>query len=152
MVFKFLKAFLIAFFNLFLEAKYFPPSVVNTVSLAFLLLMTEWSSCRLSFDICRHSLAVLQISKNLKDPSRMPSTHLSLNHYAKACCLIGNCSNLSAQSCKSRKALSLWLNEDDDIEEVALESLNLWRCSSFCDMSGWGVEGNLLEWVLSFRG
>jgi len=39
--FKFLKVFLIVFYNLFLEVKYFPHSIVNTVSSPFLLLMTE---------------------------------------------------------------------------------------------------------------
>nr|ACU21337.1 unknown [Glycine max] len=54
--FKFPKAFRIAFFTCFLDAKYFPLAIVSPASVSSLLLrIADSSSCMLSFCCSRQS-------------------------------------------------------------------------------------------------
>lgn len=137
------KALQMAFFIFFLEAKYSPTSIASPFLAALFLQMIGWSSCKLSFDWRRKSLAMLHTSKSLRDPSSSSSTFLLLNSLANSYWDIGNWSTLSMKSCKSCKPLSLWLWD----EEADSEDFNLLWFSSNCDTKGWGAKGKLLDLI-----
>ena len=119
MPFKFFKAFFIAFFTTFLDAMYFLISLPRPC----LLRRTDWSSWMYSFGCNSASLVELHTSKSLRDPSRRSSTHFFLCYPINPCCVSGNCKNLSTESYKSWRLLSLWPFDDENDVEVACESL-----------------------------
>ena len=137
------RAFWTAFMTIFHVVKYFPTSLASLVSPPCLLRIVDWSSCMPVFISNKASLAMLQTSNSW-------SNHFLWWSWMNACWVRGNRSNLSTQSCKYWRSLSLWHIDDD---EVASEVFSLHKYSTLCGISGCGAEGKLLErawWVAMF--
>lgn len=137
------RAFWTAFMTTFHVVMYFPTSLASLVSPPCLLRIVDWSSCMPVFISNKASLAMLQTSNSW-------SNHFLWWSWMNACWVRGNRSNLSTQSRKSWRSLSLWHIDDD---EVASEVFSLHKYSTICGISGCGSEGKLLErawWVAMF--
>ena len=148
------KAFCVAFFTTFLEAKYFSFSLVSSILLPCLLHRVDWNSRMHSFVCNNASLANSHTSKSLRDPSNSSLNHFWCCSLAKPC-VQGNRSKLSTQSCKSWRPMSFW-NKDVDDQEVVSEPLNLLNWSLNSEMSGCALVGKLLDrkwwWQVSLTG
>lgn len=116
------RAFWTAFMTTFHVVKYFPTSLASLVSPPCLLRIVDWSSCMPVFISNKASLAMLQTSNSW-------SNHFLWWSWMNACWVRGNRSNLSTQSCKSWRSLSLWHIDDD---EVASEVFSLHKYSTIC--------------------
>ena len=145
LVFMPFKAFYIAFFTAFLEAKYFSTSLASSILLPCLLRRVDWSSRVHSFVCNNASLAIPHTSKSLSDPSNSSLNHFWFCSWAKACAK-GNRSKLSTESFKSWRPIIFWLNDaDNEVLVVASEHLNLLNWLSNSEMSGCALVGKLLE-------
>ncbi|KAF4382837.1 hypothetical protein G4B88_021620 [Cannabis sativa] len=87
LLFRFLKAFWIAFFTTFLETEYL---LISLSRLPLLLLMVDWISRAHSLVCSTASLAALHMSNSLREPSTTWSTHFSWRPFTSAFRVRGN--------------------------------------------------------------
>lgn len=124
------RAFWTAFMTSFLVVKYFPTFLASLVSPPRLLRIVDYSSSMHAFISNKVSLAMLQTSNSLRDPSNSWSNHFLCWSWMNSCWVRGNRSNLSTQSCKSWRSISLWHIDDD---EVASEVFSLHNAHLFVE-------------------